>query len=84
MVNRVVPEKDLAVTVKNLVERISSQSGPVLSLAKRVIFERTRLPFGEALKKAQDIYLHELYKLEDAQEGLHALIEKRKPVWKNK
>ena len=84
LVNRVVPEKDLAATVKNLVERISNQSGPVLSLAKRVIFEGTWLPFGEALKKAQDIYLHELYKLEDAQEGLRALIEKRKPVWKNK
>jgi hypothetical protein len=25
-----------------------------------------------------------LFELEDSQEGLRALIEKRKPVWKNK
>ena len=84
LVNRVVPESKLKETVDNLVERISSQSGPVLSLTKQVIFEGTWLPFEQALKKAQDIYLNELFRLEDAQEGLRALLEKRKPVWKNK
>ena len=56
----------------------------MLSLTKRVVFEGTWLPFEQALKKAQDIYLNELFRLEDAQEGLRALLEKRKPVWKNK
>jgi hypothetical protein len=51
---------------------------------KRVVFERTWLPFHEVLKKAQDIYLNQLFALEDSQEGLRALIEKRKPVWKNR
>ena len=83
LVNRVVPRKKLKETVENLVARISGQSGPVLSLTKQVIFEGTWLPFEQALKKAQDIYLNELFRLEDAQEGLRALLEKRKPVWKN-
>ncbi len=84
LVNRVVPRSALKETVDGLVKRISDQSGPVLQLLKRVIFEGTWRPFHEALKKAQDIYLNQLFELEDSQEGLRALVEKRKPVWKNK
>ncbi len=84
LVNRVVPKSALKETVDTLVKRISEQSGPVLSLLKQVIFEGTWRPFNEALKKSQDIYLNRLFELEDSQEGLRALVEKRRPVWKNK
>lgn len=84
LVNRVVPRTALKETVDTLVKRLSDQSGPVLQLLKKVIFEGTWLPFNEALKKSQDIYLNQLFELEDSQEGLRALVEKRKPVWKNK
>jgi cyclohexa-1,5-dienecarbonyl-CoA hydratase len=84
LVNRVVPPDKLKETVDALVKRVSEQSGPVLTLLKRVVFEGTWRPFDEALKRAQDIYLNQLFDLQDSQEGLRALIEKRKPVWKNK
>jgi cyclohexa-1,5-dienecarbonyl-CoA hydratase len=84
LVNRVVPREKLKETVDALVKRISEQSGPVLTLLKRVVFEGTWRPFQEALKQAQDLYLNQLFDLQDSQEGLRALIEKRKPVWKNK
>ncbi len=84
LVNRVVPKEKLKETVDALVKRISEQSGPVLSLLKRVVFEGTWRPFEEALKSSQDIYLNQLFDLLDSQEGLRALMEKRKPVWKNK
>src|SRR3989441_2898409 len=84
LVNRVVPRSALRETVDSLVKRISDQSGPVLKLLKNVVFEGTWRPFNEALKKSQDIYLNQLFELEDSQEGLRALVEKRKPVWKNK
>jgi len=84
LVNRVVPREKLKETVETLVKRISEQSGPVLTLLKRVMFEGTWRPFQEALKRAQDLYLNQLFELQDSQEGLRALIEKRKPVWKNK
>jgi cyclohexa-1,5-dienecarbonyl-CoA hydratase len=84
LVNRVVPRAQLKDTVETLVKRISEQSGPVLTLLKRVVFEGTWRPFDEALKHAQDIYLNQLFSLQDSQEGLRALIEKRKPVWKNR
>jgi len=84
LVNRVVPRTALKETVDALVKRLSEQSGAVLALLKRVIFEGTWLPFYEALKKSQDVYLNQLFELEDSQEGLRAMVEKRKPVWKNK
>jgi cyclohexa-1,5-dienecarbonyl-CoA hydratase len=84
LVNRVVPREKLKETVDALVKRISEQSGPVLTLLKRVVFEGTWRPFEEALKRGQDIYLNQLFDLQDSQEGLRALIEKRKPVWKNR
>lgn len=84
LVNRVVSRRALQESVDALVKRLCEQSGPVLQLLKRVVFEGTWRPFNEALKKAQDIYLNQLFDLEDSQEGLRALVEKRKPVWKNK
>ena len=84
LVNRVVPKAALHESVDALVKRISDQSGPVLSLIKRVTFEGTWKPFEEALKSSQNIYLNQLFELEDSQEGLRAMVEKRKPVWKNR
>ncbi|HUZ47054.1 MAG TPA: enoyl-CoA hydratase/isomerase family protein [Terriglobia bacterium] len=84
LVNRVVPRSQLRETVDALAQRICDESGPVLRLLKRVIFNGTWMPFTEALKRSQDIYLNQLFELEDSQEGLRALIEKRKPIWKNR
>ena len=38
----------------------------------------------DALHNSMSIFLNELYRLEDSQEGLRALLEKRKPQWKNR
>jgi cyclohexa-1,5-dienecarbonyl-CoA hydratase len=84
LVNRVVPRAELAQTVDKLVRHIASQSGPVVSFMKQAVLQGMWKPFEEALRKSQDIYLNQLFELEDSQEGLRALVEKRQPVWKNK
>ncbi len=84
LVNRVVPREKLKETVDALVKHISEQSGPVLTLLKRVVFEGTWRPFDEALKRSQDLYLNQLFDLQDSKEGVLALFQKRKPVWKNR
>jgi cyclohexa-1,5-dienecarbonyl-CoA hydratase len=84
LVNQVVPRTALKEAVGALAKSICNQSGPVLRLLKQVIFQGTWRPFNEALKNAQDIYLNQLFELEDSHEGLRALLERRKPVWKNK
>ncbi|HYL83855.1 MAG TPA: enoyl-CoA hydratase/isomerase family protein [Candidatus Angelobacter sp.] len=84
MVNRLVPEAQLEQTVNDLVSRISGHSGPVLTMAKKAILGGMGLSLREGLKHSMNIFLNELYRLEDSQEGLRALVEKRKPNWKNR
>ena len=84
MVNRLVPEAQLDQAVKDLVDRISGHSGPVLTMAKKAILGGMGLSLREGLKHSMNIFLNELYRLEDSQEGLRALVEKRKPNWKNR
>ena len=83
-VNKVVPEAELQKAVGDVLARIGQFSGPVLEMTKRVISSSIGKPLADAMKQSQDIYLNQLFDLEDSQEGLRALIEKRKPVWKNK
>ncbi len=83
-VNKVVPEAELKKTVDEILTKIGEFSGPVLEMTKQVIGSSLGLPLREAMKKSQDIYLNQLMALEDVQEGLRAVLEKRKPVWKNK
>jgi cyclohexa-1,5-dienecarbonyl-CoA hydratase len=84
LVTRLVPEAKLDQTVNELVARIAGHSGPVLAMAKKAILGGMGLSLRDGLKKSMSIFLNELYKLEDSQEGLRALIEKRKPNWKNR
>lgn len=82
LVNRVVPEAQLDKTVKDLTALITKQSSAVLAMAKKAIL--ASLGLAEGLRKSMDIFLNELYRLEDQQEGLRALVEKREPQWKNR
>lgn len=84
LVNRLVPEEKLAEEVEAVLTKITQQSAPVLEMAKKVLYETIGLPLSQALRKSADIYLNQLMDLSDAQEGLRAAVEKRKPVWKNK
>ncbi len=84
LVNRLVPEAHLEKTVQELVERITSHSGAVLTMAKKAILGGMGLSLREGMKNSMNIFLNELYRLEDSQEGLRAIIEKRKPQWKNR
>jgi len=84
LVNRVVAESDLEATIDKLIGQIVQNSAPVLALAKRTIYEGLGMSLLNALKHSQDVFLNELYKLEDSQEGLRALAEKRRPQWKNR
>lgn len=84
LVTRVVPELKLDSTVNELVERITAHSGPVLAMAKKAILGGMGLSLRDSLKQSMNIFLNELYRLEDSQEGLRAIVEKRKPQWKNR
>jgi cyclohexa-1,5-dienecarbonyl-CoA hydratase len=84
LVNRLVPEDQLQKTEKELIAQITSQSGAVLTMAKKAILGGVGLSLRDGLRNSMNIFLNELYRLEDSQEGLRALVEKRKPQWKNR
>lgn len=84
MINRLVSEAQLEATVNDLIGRVTSHSAPVLTMAKKAILGGMGLSLRDGLKNSMNIFLNELYRLEDSQEGVRALVEKRKPTWKNR
>jgi enoyl-CoA hydratase/carnithine racemase len=84
LVNKLVPEKDLEKTVSDLISKVTSQSGPVLTMAKKAILGSMGLSLRDGVRNSMKIFLNELSDLEDSQEGLRALVEKRAPQWKNR
>jgi len=84
LVNRLVPEAQLQAAVNELIVKITAQSGAVLGMAKKAVLAGMGMSLRDSLRHSMSIFLNELYRLEDSQEGLRALLEKRKPQWKNR
>jgi len=82
--NKVVPPESFEEEVSSFVARLTSLSAAVLRLTKRATLQGLTLPFEEALRLSEDVYLNQLMKTEDATEGLTAFMEKRKPTWRDK
>jgi cyclohexa-1,5-dienecarbonyl-CoA hydratase len=84
LVNWLVPENELQAKVDELIAKVTSQSAPVLTMAKKAIMGSLGLPLREGVRNSMKVFLNELADLEDSQEGLRALVEKRAPKWKNR
>ena len=84
LVTRAVPDERLDAEVSALVQRFQESSAPVVQLARRAIVGGQDLPYEEAVRHAEDVYLNQLLATQDVEEGLRAVAEKRKPVWKDR
>src|ERR1700683_3929458 len=84
LVNWLVPENELQAKVNEVIAKVTAQSGPVLTMAKKAILGRLGLPLRDGVSNSMKVFLNELADLEDSQEGLRALVEKRAPKWKNR
>lgn len=84
LVNRVFPAEGFADHVNSFVSRFTAQSKVIIEMTKKAVDSTLRRPVMEALAEAERLYLNEMMKSEDANEGLKAFLEKRQPVWKNK
>lgn len=83
LVNRVFPRETFAADVQSFLAPYLKLSRVALLSTRRAIREAAGKPFAAALDAAESIYLKELMRTNDAQEGLAAFLEKRKPVWRN-
>jgi cyclohexa-1,5-dienecarbonyl-CoA hydratase len=70
--------------VSEVLARLQKLSPAVLPIAKRAIYAWDSIHFDKGLARSEKIYLEELMKTEDAEEGIRAFLEKRNPAWKGK
>jgi cyclohexa-1,5-dienecarbonyl-CoA hydratase len=84
LVNWLVPETELQQKISEVSAKVTAQSAPVLTMAKKAIMGSLGLPLRDGVRNSMKVFLNELAELEDSQEGLRALVEKRAPKWKNR
>ncbi|MCA1815850.1 MAG: enoyl-CoA hydratase/isomerase family protein [Acidobacteria bacterium] len=70
--------------LQEILGRLRELSAPALEATRRALDIGRDFSFAETLKRVENLYLNDLLKTEDAQEGVRAFIEKRKPAWRNR
>ncbi len=84
LITRSVAPEQLDAEVKRWIQFLKGFSAPVLRYTRRAISDVVNMPFEDALRHVEGIYLNQLMSTEDAKEGVRALRERRQPVWKHK
>jgi len=84
LVNHVFPAADFQSEVEKYVGGLMTKSGAMMAHAKRSCLAGQSGPFERAVDEVESIYLDSLMKSHDAEEGLKAFLEKRKPEWQDK
>jgi cyclohexa-1,5-dienecarbonyl-CoA hydratase len=70
--------------VADCVQRVSQLSPAALRLAKKAFYAWDSIHFDKGLARAEQIYNDELMQTADAQEGISAFLERRRPKWVGK
>jgi len=84
LITRVVPDDRLEAEAAIVIQRFQEGSAPILQLARRAQVGGLDLPPLDHIRHAEDVYLNQLMATEDMEEGLNAIMGKRKPAWKDK
>ena len=84
LVNYVVAPEELGKKTDELLGKLRELSASSLGMARAALDIANRKNFEALLHEVEDLYLHELMRTSDADEGVRAFMEKRKPEWRNK
>ena len=80
LVNRVVPLDKLDIAVEELIEAINSSSPTAIRIGKKAFYDQLALSESTAYAQATAV-MTENALLADAQEGMKAFLDKRRPKW---
>jgi enoyl-CoA hydratase/carnithine racemase len=81
LVNRVVPASQLHSATADLLERVTRGSAESKGVGKQALYAQIDLDQPKAYAYAVEV-MAATSQLPDAREGMHAFLEKRKPVWR--
>lgn len=84
LVHRVFPAQKLASEADAWLGKLLEMSGAALRMTKRAVATAHACEENVAQRAVQALYLDELMKTEDANEGVRAFIAKRRPEWKHR
>ncbi len=82
LVSKVVPNENLIIEAQKLANKIAAQPPEASRRAKRLLRMSQNVPLQDALEMAAS-QQSMLQQLDDHREAIDALIEKRKPIYKN-
>ena len=82
LVNRVVPADRLDEAVRDLLERVTRGSAVSKGIGKQALYAQIDLDQPKAYAYAVEV-MASTSQLPDAQEGIRAFLEKRKPKWRH-
>jgi enoyl-CoA hydratase/carnithine racemase len=83
LVNRVVPAGEIEAETRRLAEKICEASPLVVGVGKQAFYRQVEMPVEQAYAYTKEIMSFNA-SFADAQEGMCAFLEKRKPEWKGR
>jgi cyclohexa-1,5-dienecarbonyl-CoA hydratase len=84
LATRAVAEDQLENVVTECIQHLSELSPTALGITKKASYAWDSMHFDKGLARAEKIYLEDLLKTADAQEGIRAFVEKRQAQWSGK
>jgi cyclohexa-1,5-dienecarbonyl-CoA hydratase len=84
LANRSAPDHEFSAVLNEAVQGLSKLSPAAMAVTKKAIYTWDAMHFDKGLARAEKVYLEELMKTRDAQEGIRAFMEKRAPRWTGK
>ena len=83
LINDHFPISRLENEVLNLAKKIASKSSLTIKIGKKAFYKQLEMPLYKAYQYTSEVMTKNAMEL-DAEEGISAFLEKRKPNWKNK
>jgi enoyl-CoA hydratase/carnithine racemase len=83
LANNVVPAEELEVETRRLAEKIAEASPLVVGVGKQAFYRQLEMPTEQAYAYTKEVMSFNAT-FADAQEGMCAFLEKRKPEWKGR